>query len=340
MARTIRSRRAAFTLVELLVVIAIIGVLIALLLPAVQAAREAARRLGCKNNFKQIGVAILAYENTHGAFPPAFRLFSWSSWSTGYNYTIYILPQLEQQDVYNLYTFHNGAGTNYSWNYKGGTIDNLGASRRLMPTFVCPSAPTPSARDGITAGDLGVIDYAACTIYRGFDGTGSTSIRTTLVNTGRIKDRGAGFPATANWRSILQPLVDDAASRVEYPYLQPPPGEPMKMQDVTDGLSQSMLLCEDAGRPEYWVNGHKAGTTPAENWADPDSWYWVHYTCNGGQVFNCNNSNEIYSMHPGGGLFLFGDGSVTYLPTDIEPEVFVSLYTRSAGDVVTDPDYR
>ncbi|HBO46378.1 MAG TPA: hypothetical protein DD670_21110 [Planctomycetaceae bacterium] len=340
------ARRSAFTLVELLVVIAIIGILIALLLPAVQAAREAARRLGCKNNLKQMGVAILAYENMHGAFPPAFRLFSFSNWAGGYNYSIYILPQLEQQNLYDRYTFHNGAGTNYSWDYRGGAIDNKSASETPMPVFICPSAPAPLNRDRadtVSMNDSGFTDYAACTMIYGHVGTGTNTVRASLVNTGRIRDRGAGLPSVPNWRSILMPIVDNAKNYTSgtyvYPYLPNAPDQPMRISDVSDGLSQSILLCEDVGRPERWVEGEKTGTTGASHWADPDSWYWHHNTCRGGQIFNCDNSNEIYSMHAGGCMFSFGDGSVQFLAETINPEVFVSLFTAAAGDIVTTTDF-
>jgi len=329
MSRAPGTRRSAFTLVELLVVIAIIGILIALLLPAVQAAREAARRLGCKNNLKQIGVAILAYEDTHGAFPPAYRLFSFSDWDKGYNYALYILPQLDQQALADAFKWHNASGSvTYSWD------DPINAQvvNKHMPMFQCPSA---------AAGRTGITDYAACDMIWAFS-TGANTIGN-AISAGYIRNRGTSIQSADNWRSILMPIVDDArsysSSTYVYPYYPPPPDQPMRIEDVTDGLSKSMMLCEDAGRPENWKLGRLVGTCGAENWADPDSWYWVHNTCNGTQVMNCNNSNEIYSMHPGGGLFLFGDGAVRFLPQDINLEVFVCLFTRSCGDIVRDGDY-
>ncbi len=318
-----RTRRRGFTLVELLVVIAIIGILIALLLPAIQAVREAARRLACKNNLKQISTAILSYENTHGAFPPAYRLFSFSDWDKGYNYSIYILPQLEQQPVYDMFTFHDSAGHNYSWDHS----INKKASAQHMPIFQCPSA---------SAGREGITDYAACDMIWAWN----TQIRK-LVSSGQIRERGNNITYADNWKSILMPIIDNAEKYTSSPYMYPhypnDPSEPMRIEDVTDGLAQSILLPEDVDRPNYWVLGvlqdKKVG---AQNWADPDSWYWIHSRsdCRDSAMFNCHNSNEIYSLHPGGAMYAFGDASVHFLGDDLDPEVFVSLFTRSAGDFV------
>ena len=115
-----------FTLVELLVVIAIIGILIALLLPAVQAAREAARRMQCTNNLKQIGLAMLTYESAHSLFPPACV-----GAPTTHNILTFLLPQLDQQSIQDLYHFDS------NWN----AAINKPAIENDIDTFVCPSAP-------------------------------------------------------------------------------------------------------------------------------------------------------------------------------------------------------
>src|SRR5262245_12282109 len=95
----------AFTLVELLVVLAIIGVLVALLLPAVQTARESARRTQCNNNLKQIGLAIHAFEGTYGTFPPAATQVTTDTWMHGPTWWIYTMPYMEQNNTYNQITF-------------------------------------------------------------------------------------------------------------------------------------------------------------------------------------------------------------------------------------------
>ncbi|MBN2022290.1 MAG: DUF1559 domain-containing protein [Pirellulales bacterium] len=326
--------RAAFTLVELLVVIAIIGVLIALLLPAVQAAREAARRLACSNNLKQIALGCANYESSHRAFPPAFRLLDWNNWRRGHNIFTYILPQLEQQSIYDRYVWEYGgtattAPTAASWDTNTLAAPNLQTVSVDLPCLICPSAP--GGRTGA------ITDYASCTaIWRVEAGQIQA-----LVNSGAIRDRGAGYEDIVNWRSILQPIIDNAKRQQNGTYRfingphHPPELDRISADDVTDGLSQSILMVEDAGRPYYYIEGVDQSTTiGASEWANPDSWFWIHNVCRGTSMINCNNSNEIYSFHVGGALFAFGDGSCHLLSVDIDPELFTSMFTRAAGDIV------
>jgi prepilin-type N-terminal cleavage/methylation domain-containing protein len=117
--------RSGFTLIELLVVIAIMSRLFSLLLPAVQQAREAARRVQCKNNLKQIGVALHNYHDAHGKFPPGFIRDHGSAWSA------MILPELDQSPLYNT----------ISWGSKWSSGDNEAACGTVVSVFRCPSAP-------------------------------------------------------------------------------------------------------------------------------------------------------------------------------------------------------
>jgi hypothetical protein len=143
-------------------------------------------------------------------------------------------------------------------------------------------------------------------------------------------------------------MIDDAAlnnrSGYQYPYYPNDPSKPMKIKDVSDGLSQSILLVEDADRPNFWIMGAlQSDPTSAQHWANPNSWYFIHNVCYDygvtSRMVNCYNSNEVYSFHPGGGLYAFGDGSAHFLSQDMDVEVFVSLFTRSFGDIVKDGSY-
>ena len=277
-------RPSAFTLVELLVVIAIIGILIALLLPAVQAAREAARRIQCCNNLKQIGLAILTYENAHGYFPPAASEVS-SGWSTHHSLFAFILPQLEQEAIAKMYRF------DLNWS----SWSNKEATERDVAAFLCPSAP--SGREWVT-------DYAPCG-----DIWEAGLIDAILIPSGLVDDR-------EDWRGFLQ-------------------AEKTRITDITDGLSKTWMLFEDGGRPMGYVMGHSDGTAVnGERWADPANVFGINDTCAGSRLMNCNNKNEVYSFHPGGCNFLFGDGSVDFHADEMDPNVFCAFFTRNGGDIV------
>ncbi|NLS94191.1 MAG: DUF1559 domain-containing protein [Planctomycetaceae bacterium] len=284
--------RSAFTLVELLVVIAIIGVLIALLLPAVQAAREAARRMQCKNHLKQIGLAILNYESVHRVLPMP------KTEDPDHNLLTFLLPYLEQQAIYD----------RYDWNTNWSSTKNRPARENEIATFLCPTAPADR-----TCGNRRYFatDYATCENI-------DRSISRPLVAAGVISDRG-------NWYNLFQPFGEG----------------PSTVAAVRDGLSNTFMLFECSGRPlKYLQHGRRGDpdASPKEpisgaEWASSDAEFWIHEVCNGSQMFNCSNRNEIYSFHPGGANFLYGDGTVHFHSETIDAETFVSLFTRAAGDV-------
>jgi len=266
--------------VELLVVIAIIGLLLSLLLPAVQSAREAARRMTCCNNLSQIGLGILSYENTYRFFPPSH------SRDPDHGLLALLLPYLEQPAVYEQYDFE------HDWD----APQNQTARENDVALFVCPSAP---------GGRQYVSDYGACLNI-------TAEVYQPLIDARIITPR-------TSWESIIQDYTDRITIR-----------------DVRDGLSQSFLFFEDGGRPLRYRRGRRIpGGQTGATWADHRGYFCVHAVCNGAQMTNCHNVNEIYSFHPGGCNYLFGDGSVHFHPEDIDPEVFVSLFTMAAGDLVS-----
>ncbi len=343
------ARRAGFTLVELLVVIAIIGILVALLLPAVQSAREAARRIQCTNQFKQLGLALLNYESTFKSLPPAYtsmQTYTTQAGSCGnstnitvrqadlasklppsvikangdiaqHNFVPFILPFIEQQAVYDQYNFRR------DWNDRfadGTETPNRVVVANVIPELLCPSAPSADERAGkqtiSSPPPLGLVDvgraasdYAVCvdidTTPNGF---------CFLLDSGLVTNRDF-----ASLEGLMQIT-------------------PISLRKASDGLSKTFMLFEDAGRPIEFTLGKATGrSTDGAPWADPSAYFVfgnsLEAACGVTTIMNCTNYDEIYSFHPGGANFLYGDGSVHFHGEDLDNEVFVTLFTRAAGDV-------
>jgi len=338
------SPRQAFTLVELLVVIAIVAILVAILLPAVQAARAAARRLTCQNNMKQTGLAIHNFANIHNAFPPSKVKYRWytqtstgndSSASVGHSLITFLLPFLEQQTAYSEYHFDK------NWQ----NANNQTATQNRIPNLLCPEhEPMRFCRYGITRGNAAhdkIVEYF-CSDYTSCDQIDGTA-RTTLARLLGI-DRNNN----SNWSSILRAAnTDTVAEKMPFDsYRVSMSGmlsvAPVNFMTVTDGLSNTMMLFECTGRPFKFELGGRAGDSEASprtplggaRWADDALQIHQDYLCNGTQIFNCSNRQEIYSLHQGGSNFLYGDGSVLFHSERMSPAAFVSRFTSHAGDVV------
>ncbi len=300
----LRNRqRSGFTLIELLVVIAIIAILIALLLPAVQAVREAANRTNCLNNLKQIGLALHQLNNDTGNFGVPYengRTLMGITYGSR-NFHASILPYLEETALafrYDLRKNWNNASVNL------GGMSNNQISFTDIRMFQCPSVPKDQPRGKSRS------DYA---IAIGFDGTPASQV-----------GLAAGSYTTAAGRGFW-----------EYPpFATNVPARPTKVEQVSDGLAQTIVLMEDAGRPDQYFS--RTGST---GWQlGPDSWndgdthaFWIQAWC-GTQWYNCMNGNELFSFHPNGCTYLFGDGSSRYMPVSIKKLTFKALFTREAND--------
>lgn len=324
------DRQRAFTLVELLVVIAIIGILVALLLPAVQSARSAARRVSCQNNMKQLGLATLNYEDTTGELPPGHWEETVTTSNSGGGFpsvtrvqhsTIsYILAQMEQTSIADQWDFEQ------TWNHSaaGQPIDNLRLSQTRIAMVQCPEVSEPRGEWP------GATDYTVCEDLA----MGSTNAVPELINQGLIQPRSN---ARGRYVSMLGPRVKN--NKFSAP----------KLRHCTDGTSQTFMWFETGGRPvrykdgePYLAGGFGGGGQPQEtqgghSWAEYENWHAVHNRC-GTSMMNCNNHEEIYSFHVGGCYYTFGDGSVRFIRETVDPDVFVSLFTRDAQDIIDESE--
>ena len=327
MVRSIATRRG-FTLVELLVVIAIIGVLVALLLPAVQAAREAARRSQCMNNMRQVTVATLNYENAKRELPPLYEFVppitepDDNAPAPAHGTIIRILPYMELQTISSKYDFK------LPWSH----FNNKAVVDVDIPTFVCPSAVPPGERRLERPNPALRWPAGAYTDY---------------AISGRISPCGLNVLLTPSIpkRPDWQHLFTGAPAYAGFDrhcdggkFLEGQDGK-SSLKRCTDGLSNTVMWAPDVGRPDKWedgrLNAQAQFPVSGSRWASPDSEYWSHEVCAGGNsMMNCNNDNENYDIHIGGGLYSFADGTVHFLADTMDINLQISVFTRAGDDLV------
>ncbi len=313
----IHHLKSAFTLVELLVVITIIGILISLLLPAVQAAREAARRSQCANNLKQIGLAVLNYENANGTLPAGAYVASpdWVDWSLARgSILIRLLPYIEQQAVFDQYNF---AAPTDSQTLKGSTTL---IATTVMPAYVCPSDNYPAI---ITDSNRAKHNYAASSgpTAHGDNASCSCSMYSTWNDYALKACYDSGSNAGVFGRnSVNNPLAS-----------------------IRDGLSNTIFFGEV--RPE--CSCHQRGGWAASNNGQgltstlvPINYNSCDDSSSDGchKSYNYNSELGFKSSHPGGAMFAFGDGSVHFLSEGIDYQNYQYLGAKADGKAAQIPD--
>ncbi len=309
-----RNRRG-FTLIELLVVIAIIGVLIALLLPAVQAAREAARRTRCTNNMKQLGLAVHNYADTYGRVPIGQDVYiSARGYIILTNWSINLLPHMEQSSAYN------------AWNISFSFPEppNTTVSRTGIGAYHCPSSPTDVAESftaptglsyniaGLAPGEVfrsGVVDYAV-----------SANVYVPPLQLGGMID-----------------------------YYITPRAAPLAA--VTDGLSNTMMFAEMTGGPRAYLAkgvadplynaGYAFGHLGGLNRLSLRTYSYDGRVPFGGNcVINCNSGGgNPFSFHPGGANVTLGDGSVRFLKQTVAASTMYKLIGINDGGILSADDF-
>jgi prepilin-type N-terminal cleavage/methylation domain-containing protein len=306
-----RDRNQAMTLVELLVVVAIIGTLVSLLLPATQAAREAARRVQCENNLRQAGLALLNFESIYRVFPasgstkpgPGNPAGSYVSWR------VFCLPFIERSNNANNYLL------NQHWWHE----TNLQAGVNVIPTFLCPSTP-----------DQPPISYAV-----------AKAPRPSLVLASPLA-RG-DYEAIMGVRTAIDATKYDNNNRFSVLYRD----SRTRIAAILDGTSQTIMISESAARPSVYRRGRSQPTLQNDQgygWVDSESAFSLDGASSDGSregcgvvagcsvAMNARNDNEPYGFHPAGAFSLFADGHVSFESESISLSIFAAQVTRAAED--------
>lgn len=311
-----RDRRVAgFTLIELLVVIAIIAVLISLLLPAVQQAREAARRTACKNNLHQIGLALQNYHETHQCFPAyTFMYTNWPIYEKISGWVTNILPNLEQWQLYNDYDFQ----LSYV------AVGNAPVVTERLIVMQCPSTPGGTGlldRNSFNSEVELVINPGAKAMTADYAGNNGFVNPSLLPVESADKFRRAGF-----------------FKRTGYPL-------PVnRIGEIGDGASSTVAVWESAARDRVYLFGKRWPGQPTfgehNAWAGNNAFFCYGWNRDGTRYgpYAINATNYLaqpYSFHSGGAMILMADGSVHFLSENMNTITFYGLLTADNGDIAS-----
>ncbi len=354
----LRRRQQAFTLVELLVVIAIVGILVGMLLPAVQQVRAAARRASCANNLRQLGLALHGYEGAHGYFPPGFSStpsrdgtapagvhidpVTWNA-GPGWGWGAHLLPFVEGNNIHRRIDFSAAI-----WTPKHREI-----IQNQIPVFLCPSSSgddqpfsvvdgekNPYSPDGATPVVLGRSHYVASHGQESAWGSEAGVDRTGSIFTDIY---------TSTTRSIG--IHGDVSRVADGPFYR---NSKTRISEVRDGTTQSIFLGEHSSRlsDKTWV-GVVPGATVHPNFSSPENGpdgaatlVLYHMGPSGGELditgfpiihpvnFPTYHVGQMYSEHTGGGNVCMGDGSVHFISESIDLITWAELSSINEGEVI------
>jgi prepilin-type N-terminal cleavage/methylation domain-containing protein/prepilin-type processing-associated H-X9-DG protein len=292
--------RPGFTLIELLVVIAIIGILIGLLLPAVQKVREAANRMKCQNNLKQMGLALHGYHDTFGVLPPGVA----TGLGNMLSFHVRILPHMEQTPLYRKF--------NMSAAYDNAT--NLALGLDLVPSYQCPTATQLFTEYGSGEWSGGKMTYT--NHYYGVAGPIGTNPKTGVAYTSLTTNQG---------NESTQGMLGM--------------GTQVHLTDVTDGTSNTLMLGEmswtDANYYRVWTRGTYDDTTNPDR--DTTCCRNVANAINSTPYNGSNNANNTSfgSEHAARGAnFAMGDGSVRWVSASISLGTYLSVASMNGGELI------
>lgn len=348
--------RRGFTLVELLVVIAIIGVLVALLLPAVQAAREAARRMSCVNNIKNVALAIhnfhdarkhLPFDVNTGQFgaenfleadgspsgtevPAAPSRIRMENRQTGKGWIVDVLPYLEEQAFYTALKpgFDDPSAANQ--NFVVGTTGGRGMGRievreliqRQLPVLTCPSDPSAVPTEGMFPFE-NIPSAFAVTSYKGV--AGDTALGANFYPEGQWNDQDFG-----SWPDCFERLgCNGLFWKMSY-------YEPIKFKRISDGLSNTFMLGESVASQDphslaYISEGDWASCNMQFNYFSPSDFDTIR------SRLEWADTRGFRSLHPSGGNFAMADASVRFVAEGIDHDIYRAISTKDGGEIVDVP---
>lgn len=333
------QRRLGFTVVELLVVIAIIGILVALLLPAVNSARETARRTSCQNNVRNIALATLSFTTTNGYFPPAGTHTSGlnrndianSPQISAHGVITRLLPYFDEVAAFDQLDLRYNFNDKVHKTKSGATNFEL-THQDMGGILICPSAP-------VRRRDAAPSDYAP--INRVVPDSGLKPLIGHVISDRSLKNPLKNLDGSfVAWNGMLQ-LEQVWRENGRYIIDR----RRITTDRVRDGLSSTILFVEDAGRPLCYTgnrpgcvnsNGVRVTVTNSSRhfWSTWQLYIALNDYCYQSQLINCGNNSQPYSFHTGGISVAKGDASVEFLSDRIDAETFVSLVTMNGGEII------